>query len=162
MPTCLHVGLKDRRFFDFLGFQEAFKSSSLIASILYRCLVCLGLQHGAILGAKTAQISKKWVPKNVPGRFLRWICLWTSFWTVLASILGGSGLDLLRCLDDFSSFLAYFGHVFGSWFSLFLVSSSANFAKKIQELAEDKAENPRTCRGQSRDQTPYRRLRETS
>ena len=27
--------------------------------------------------------------------------------------MGGSGLDLLRFLDDFSSFLAYFGHVFG-------------------------------------------------
>ena len=38
-----------------------------------------------------------------------------------------------------------------TWFSLFLVRSSANFAKKIQELAEDKAENPRTCRGQSRE-----------
>ena len=28
-----------------------------------------------------------------------------------------------------------------TWFSLFLVRSSANFAKKIQELAKDKAEN---------------------
>ena len=37
------------------------------------------------------------------------------------------------------------------WFLLFLVRSSANVAKKIQELAEDKAENPRTCRGQSRE-----------
>ena len=49
-----------------------------------------------------------------------------------------------------------------TWFSLFLVRSSANFAKKIQELAEDKAENPRTCRGQSREQNPYRRLQEKS
>ena len=49
-----------------------------------------------------------------------------------------------------------------TWFSLFLVRSSANFAKKIQELAEDKAENPRTCRGQSREQNPYRRLQENS
>ena len=47
-----------------------------------------------------------------------------------------------------------------TWFSLFLVRSSANFAKKIQELAEDKAENPRTCRGQSREQNPYERLQE--
>ena len=31
-----------------------------------------------------------------------------------------------------------------TWFSSFLVRSSANLAKKIQELAEDKAENPRT------------------
>ena len=69
-------------------------------------------------------------------------------------------------LDDFSSFLAYFGHVFGCscWggFSLFLARSSANFAKKIQELAEDKAENPRTCRGQSREENPYERLQENS
>ena len=49
-----------------------------------------------------------------------------------------------------------------TWFSLFLVRSSANFAKKIQELAEDKAENPRTCREQSRKQNPYRRLQENS
>ena len=49
-----------------------------------------------------------------------------------------------------------------TWFSLFLVRSSANFAKKIQELAEDKAENPRTCRGQSREQNPYERLQENS
>ena len=38
-----------------------------------------------------------------------------------------------------------------SWFSFFLERSSANFVKKIQKLAEDKAENPRTCRGQSRE-----------
>ena len=49
-----------------------------------------------------------------------------------------------------------------TWFSLFLVRSSANFAKKIQELAEDKAENPRTCRGQSREENPYERLQENS
>ena len=49
-----------------------------------------------------------------------------------------------------------------TWFSLFLVRFSANFAKKIQELAEDKAENPRTCRGQSREQNPYERLPENT
>ena len=47
-------------------------------------------------------------------------------------------------------------------FSLFLVRFSTNFAKKIQELAEDKAENPRTCRGQSREENPYERLQENS
>ena len=66
----------------------------------------------------------------------------------------------------FRSFLAYFGHVFGcsflSWFSLFLVRSSTNLAKKIQELVEHKAENPRTCRGQSREENPYERLQENS
>ena len=51
---------------------------------------------------------------------------------------------------------------FLTWFSSFLVRSSANFAKKIQELAEDKAENPRTCRGQSREENPYERLQENS
>ena len=62
--------------------------------------------------------------------------------------------------------LAYFGPVFGcsflTWFSVFLVRSSTNFAKKIQEFAEDKAENPRTCRGQSREKNPYERLQENS
>ena len=58
---------------------------------------------------------------------------WPRFW-------GGQG----SIFDDFwmifGSFLAYFGHVFACsflpWFSSFLVRSSANFAKKIQELAE--------------------------
>ena len=74
-------------------------------------------------------------------------------------------------------FLAYFGDVLGCscWGGsappdppaldlvfVVLVNSSANFAKKIQELAEDKAENPRTCRGQSREQNPYERLQENS
>ena len=49
-----------------------------------------------------------------------------------------------------------------TWSSLFLVRSSANSTKKIQELAEDKAENPRTCRGQSREENPYERLQENS
>ena len=92
-------------------------------------------------------------------------------------IFGVSGLHFQCFLADSSSYFAYFGHVFGcsccgayappdpailTWFSLFLVRSSANFAKKIQELAEDKAENPRTCRGQSREQNPYERLQENS
>ena len=83
---------------------------------------------------------------------------WPRFW-------GGSGLYVRRFLDDFLSFLAYFGHVFAcsflTWFSLFLVRSSTNLAKKIQELAEDKAENPRTCREQSREKNPYQCLQET-
>ena len=53
-----------------------------------------------------------------------------------------------------------------SWFSFFLERSSANFVKKIQKLAEDKAENPRTCRGQSREKksvrTPPRKLKSQS
>ena len=63
VPTCLHVGLQNRRFFEIMAFQEAFKISSFFASIFYRFWVRLGLQHGAILGAKTAQNSKKWHPQ---------------------------------------------------------------------------------------------------
>ena len=71
-------------------------------------------------------------------------------------IFGGSWLTL----GMLSAALA--GGGFLTWFSLFLVRSSTNFAKKIQELAEDKAENPRTCRGQSQEQNPYGRLQENS
>ena len=115
------------------------------------------------LGSQDASKSEKMAPKNYLWEPRRSKIRSRAF---LASILGGSGLDFRRFLDDFWSFLAYFGHVFGcsflSWFSLFLVRSSTNFAKKIQELAEDKAENPRTCRGQSREQNPYERLPENS
>ena len=65
VPTCLHVGLENRRFSDFWRFQEAFKISSFFASIFYRFWLRLGLQHGAILGAKTPQNPKKWSPKIV-------------------------------------------------------------------------------------------------
>ena len=70
VPTCLHVGLQNRRFSEIMAFQEAFKISSFFASIFYRFWVRLGLQHGAILGAKTAQNSKKMGSKNVDGRIL--------------------------------------------------------------------------------------------
>ena len=63
VPTCLHVGLQNRRFFKIMAFQEAFEISSFFASIFYRFWLRLGLQHGAILGAKTPQDSKKWLPK---------------------------------------------------------------------------------------------------
>ena len=94
-------------------------------------------------------------------------CFGRAFKSLLASIFGGgSGLDFRLFLDGFWSFLAYFGHVFAcsflTWFSLLLVRSSTNFAKKIQELAKDKAENPRTSRGQSREENPYERLQENS
>ena len=65
VPTCLHVGLENRRFSDFWRFQEAFKISSFFASIFYRFWLRLGLQHGAILGAKTPQDSKKWLQKTI-------------------------------------------------------------------------------------------------
>ena len=66
VPTCLHVGLQNRRFSDFWRFQEAFKISSFFASIFYRFWLHLGLQHGAILGAKTPQNPKKWLQKTIP------------------------------------------------------------------------------------------------
>ena len=55
VPTCLHVGLQNRRFSDFWRFQEAFKISSFFVSIFYRFWLRLGLQLGSILGAKRLQ-----------------------------------------------------------------------------------------------------------
>ena len=66
MPSCLQVGLQNRRFSDFWRFQEAFKISSFFASIFYRFWLRLGLQHGAILGAKTPQNPKNGLQKKVP------------------------------------------------------------------------------------------------
>ena len=63
VPTCLHVGLQNLRFFEIMAFQEAFKIWSFFVSVFYRFWVRLGLQHGPILGAKTAQNPKKWVEK---------------------------------------------------------------------------------------------------
>ena len=61
VPTCLHVALENRRFSDFWRFQEAFKISCFFASMFSWFWLRLGLQHGAILGAKTAQNPKKWL-----------------------------------------------------------------------------------------------------
>ena len=38
----------------------------------------------------------------------------------------------------------------------------SQLCSKIQEAAEDKAENPGTCRGQGREENPYERLPENS
>ena len=46
---------------------------------------------------------------------------------MLASILEGSRLDFLKLLEDFSSFLAYFGHVFGC--SCFVLLNSFPYRK---------------------------------
>ena len=142
--------------------------------MFYRFWLRLGLQHGAILGAKTPQmVLKLW--QVAPQQSLcssPFLGLNTNL--LLKTVQEPLGLDLWggqdSIFDDFWmifwNFLAYFGHVFGcsflTWFSLFFVRSSTNFAKKIQELAEDKAENPRTCRGQSREENPYERLQENS
>ena len=139
------------------------------ASIFYRFWVHLGLQHGPILGAKTASNSKigpknfrMEVHKNGSGYELAFRegsgPSWPRFWGGPGSISGGFWMI-------FGSFLAYFGHVFGCscWGGyappdppalvlvfVFLERSSANFVKKsknlprttlrIQEPAEDKAE----------------------
>ena len=131
----------------------------------------LGLQYGPILGTKWAQEA----PKNFRGasknscvaspRALLIRCSFrTSFKTVLASILGGSGLDFRRCLDDFSSFLAYFGYVFACscWggyappdppaLALVSVVLGEVFSQRCQE-------NPRTCRGQSRESKNLPRIK---
>jgi len=88
---------------------------------------------------------EKMAPQNFPAppqeRCLIRSCLWRPFKSLLASIFGGSGVHFLWFLDDFSNYFA---------------------KKKIQELAEDKAENPRSCRGESRKQNPYERLQENS
>ena len=112
------------------------------------------------LGGKDGSKFEKREPQVRGGasqeRFLIRLCFWTSSKSVLASILGGSGLDFLRFLDDFSSFLAYFGHVFGCscWGgyappdppALDLVS--VVLGQVFSQLCQ---ENPRTCRGQSRE-----------
>ena len=181
VPTCLHVALENRRFSDFWRFQEAFKISCFFASIFYRFWLRLGLQHGAILGAKTPQNPKKWLlkirvelPKSgsgyEPAFEDRSRASWPRFWGGQGSIFedfwmifGASWLTLAM----FSAALAGGASPpqtppLLTWFSSFLVRSSANFAKKIQEFAEGTAENPRTCRGQSREKNPYERLQENS
>ena len=103
-------------------------------------------------------------------RFWIQTCVWRPFKSLLASMFYDFWMIFRTSwltLGMFSAALAggatpFQTHPLLTWFSLFLVRSSANFAKKIQELAEDKAENPRTCRGQSREQNPYRRLQENS
>ena len=158
VPTCLHVALENRRFSDFWRFQEAFKISSFFVSIFYRFWLRLGLQHGAILGAKTAQNPKKWLPKTVaqlPKRVLDTNLLLKTvqeplgldFWGGQASIFddfwmifGTSWLTL----GMFSAALSCLGFRC-SWLGLqpTLPRKSKNLPRtkpRIQEPAEDKAE----------------------
>ena len=65
VPTCVHVALENRRFSNFWRFQEAFKISFFFVSNFYRFWLRLGLQHGAILGAKTPQNPKNGFQKKV-------------------------------------------------------------------------------------------------
>ena len=74
----------------------------------------------------------------------------------MASTLEGSGLDFLGFLDDFWKSLAYFGHVFASscWGGYAppdppaLALVSVVLGQVFSQLCQ---ENPRTCRGQSRE-----------
>ena len=111
VPTCLHVGLQNRRCFEILAFQEAFKFSSFFASIFYWFWLRLGLQLGANLGAKTAQNSKKW-RQNIGTHPPKSGCEYKPAFedrsrAYLPRFFGGPGLDFLRFLDMFLSFLAY-------------------------------------------------------
>ena len=157
MPTCLHVGLQNRRFFKILGFQDGLKFSSISGSIFYRFWVRLGLQLGAILGPKTAQNSKKWVQKKVPvlpksrseydvASELRSRPFCHRFWGCQGSIfedfeivLGLSGLD-------FGVVRARFGGCQGSIFQ--------NGSKSKKNTLSMCTINPRACRGQNRKRIP--------
>ena len=120
-------------------------------------------------------------PDSLVDPDVNFVLFWNHFWTIVGSFLDDFWTILGSFLDDLWMIFGASWLTLGmslaalaggatppqtppllTWFSLFLVRSSANFAKKIQELAEDKAENPRTCRGQSREQNPYRRLQENS
>ena len=117
VPTCLHVGLQNRRFSEIMAFQEAFKISSFwgidFLSILGTSWPPTWNHLGGQDGLKFEKMGFKKFSGAPPCWFLIRHCFWTSFKKVLASILGGSGLDFWRFFDDFWSFLAYFGHVFG-------------------------------------------------
>ena len=90
-----------------MAFQEAFKISSVLASIFYGFWVRLGLQHGAILGAKTAKNSKKWAVKILPVRPK------SIFKTALFL-----GIVLDRLGFDFWGVGARFSMIFGGFFEL--------------------------------------------
>ena len=122
MPTCLHVGFQNRRFFKFLGFQDGLKFSSISGSIFYRFWVRLGLQLGAILGAKTAQHPKKWVQNigMVPPKSgsdydvaseLRSRPFCHRFWGCQASIFEDFGVVFRFSWLTLGMFFSMFGHV---------------------------------------------------
>ena len=149
VPTCLHVALENRRFSDFWRFQEAFKISSFFVSNFYRFWLRLGLQHGAILGAKTPQNPKKWLqnfgmqlPESgsgyEPAFEERSRASWPRFWE-------GSGLDFRWFLADFSKLL---GLLWACFRLLFLALVFGVLGQVFNQFCQ---ENRRTCRGQSRE-----------
>ena len=86
-------------------------------------------------------------------RFCIRLCYWTPFNNLLALIFCGSWLDFRKFFDEFSTFLAYFGHVFGcglnfrhSWPGI-----QPTLSRESKNMARTK---PRT--------NPYRFLQETS
>ena len=64
-------------------------------------------------GSKFEKMGSKNSSAAPQGRFWIRTCFSRPFKNFLASIFCGSGLDFRWLLDDFSNFLAYFGHVFG-------------------------------------------------
>ena len=140
-----------------MAFQEAFKISSFFVSIFHCFWLRLGLQLGAILGAKTAQNPKTWCPKTFPhppksdfeydlASELRSRPFCHRFWGCQGSIfedfeivLGLSGLD-------FGVVRARFGGCQGSIFQ--------NGSKSKKNTLSMCTINPRACRGQNRKRIP--------
>ena len=163
MPTCVHVGLQNRRFFKILGFQDGLKFSSISGSIFYRLWVRLGFQLGVILGAKTPRNPKNGWKKlrgELPKRGSEYDLSWS---TVLASTLGGSRVDFWRVRARFSKILNDFFLVllptlgmFSGVRVMFSVvtlnpSSWLRFRRSWQILQPIWQEKLRTCRGQRRE-----------
>ena len=76
----------------------------------------LASNMGSSWGPRRLQIRKNGLQKvfrSPPLLDLNTICLQNIVLDGFGIDFKGSGLDFLRFLDDFSSFLAYFGHVFG-------------------------------------------------
>ena len=55
VPTCLHVGLPNRRCFEIMAFQETFKISSFFASIFF-------IDFGSVLGSN---MGLSWGPRRL-------------------------------------------------------------------------------------------------
>ena len=105
-----------------MAFQEAFKISCFFASIFFGFWLRLGLQLGAILGAKTAQNPKKWVQKKVGvlpksgseydvATELRSRAFCHRFWGCQASIFEDFGVVFRFSWLTLGMFFSMFGHV---------------------------------------------------
>ena len=137
------------------------KRPSNFHRFLHRFFIDFGSVFASNLGAKTAQNSKKWrqnigthPPKSGSGyepafqdrsrafwpQFLEGQgSIFDDFWMIFRT----SWLTLGMLSDALAGGATPFQtHPLLTWLSLFLLRPSATFAKEIQELAEDKAENP--------------------